>query len=131
MTNKALPVLALAVALTLPFSASAVNLFGSKTADPEKLIRATADALGYDEEEIKVSDLEKDGSATRYKATLADGTQYRCYVADPGSGALGKIMSLGQDVMSSAQCTKRRSTDKSSKHPDKSSNALLEAAGKH
>lgn len=126
MMKKALPVLALAIAL--PLTANAGGLFGKKTAAPEKVLTATADALGYDEEDITISDMEKgEGAETRYKATLKDGSVYRCYIET--SGGLVKVLSFGQGFTSDAQCVKKVGTGTDAS-PKKSRNALLEAAGK-
>lgn len=126
MMKKALPFLALALAL--PLAANAGGLYGKKVADPKKVLTATAIALGYDEEDITISDMEKgEGAETRYKATLKDGTLYRCYVET--SGGLMKVMSFGQSFMTDPQCVKKKGTGNGDA-PEKTSNALLKAAGK-
>lgn len=102
--NPRSAVCALLLAATVPAFAQGF-IHGSKPADEKKVLRNTAEALGLDEEDITLSDLEREGMMTRYRARLKDGTEYRCKIAS--AGGLTRIMSFGADYTTSAECVKR------------------------
>jgi outer membrane lipoprotein-sorting protein len=108
---------ALFFALTLTASGGA---FASKPAPMEKIQDLTADSLGLETEDFTVSDVEKDGQATRYVVTVKGkgGPTYKCYITDGPSGLLGVV--TGKKVYSDALCKEKGKRAK---------NALLEAAG--
>lgn len=124
---KNITITALALTLALPFSAQAQGfLYGKKPVPTEKLLRYTADALGLDETDLKITDVEKEGAKTRYKTHLADGTEYRCYVE--AVGGMARIMNGGSDLASDASCVKKVGSGKGPE-PKKSAEQLELEAG--
>lgn len=96
---------AVALAALLPFAASAGILGGSKPPSDDVLRKRAADAIGFDPEEIAISDVVKEDVTVRFKAQLADGTQYRCTTAS--FSGLVRIASFGGGGNVSADCVKR------------------------
>jgi hypothetical protein len=105
-----------AAVFSLTFFASS-SAFAGDLAPLDKVQSRTADALGLETEDFTVSDLEKDGVATRYRVTTNDGEKYSCYVTST-SGFIG-FMAGGASV-SDAVCNQKGKPAR---------NALLEAAG--
>lgn len=97
---------------------SSTSAFAGELAPLDKVQSRTADTLGLEIDDFTVSDLEKDGVATRYRVTTNDGEKFSCYVTST-SGFVG-FMSGGSSV-SDAVCSQK------GKHV---ANPLLEAAGK-
>ena len=97
---------------------ASTGALAGKLAPLDKVQSRTADALGLEADDFAVSDLEKDGVATRYRVTTNNGEKYSCYVTST-SGLFG-FMSGGSSV-SDAVCTQK------GKYV---ANPLLEAAGK-
>src|SRR3546814_3730308 len=71
-----------------------------------KVQSRTADALGLATGDFTVSDLEKDGVATRYRVTTNSGEKYSCYVTST-SGFVG-FMSGGSSVSDAVRSEERR-----------------------
>lgn len=94
------------------------SAFAGKLAPLDKVQSRTADALGLETDDFTVSDLEKDGVATRYRVTTNDGEKYSCYVTST-SGLTG-FLSGGASV-SDAVCNQKGKP---------ATNPLLEAARK-
>ncbi|MGY4516163.1 hypothetical protein [Lysobacter sp. HA18] len=113
-----------ALAALLPLTANA-GMFRASTPDEGKLKTRAADSIGVEPDEIALSDVEQDGTTTRFKAALADGTLYRCTVESPSG--IAKFATWGQADTSDAMCSKRPG---SGKGPEPHTNALLDAAKK-
>lgn len=101
--------LAFALAAALPFSATAGIWGGSKPPSDELLRKRAADAIGYEPDEITVSDVTKEDINVTFKARLADGTTYRCTTET--FSRFVSIMSMGAD-QTSAECVKRPGSGK-------------------
>src|SRR3546814_811881 len=110
-------IMATAAAFSFVFFAS-TSALAAELAPLDKVQSRTADALGLETGDFTVSDLEKDGVATRYRVTTNSGEKYSCYVTST-SGFVG-FMSGGSSV-SDAVCNQK------GKHV---ANPFLEAAGK-
>src|SRR3546814_9762027 len=95
--------MATAAAFSFVFFAS-TSALAAELAPLDKVQSRTADALGLETGDFTVSDLEKDGVATRYRVTTNSGEQYSCYVTST-SGFVG-FMSGGASV-SDAVCNQK------------------------
>ena len=118
--KKLLPLAALAA--FLPLAANA-GIFKSSAPSDDKLKVRAADAIGVDPDEITLDEVSQDGTTTRYKAKLADGTTYRCSVE--AVTGLMRFGSMGAADDSAAMCTKRPG---SGKGPEATKNPFQQAA---
>src|SRR3546814_13221468 len=64
----------------LPIFFASTSALAAELAPLDKVQSRTADALGLETGDFTVSDLEKDGVATRYRVTTNSGEKYSCYV---------------------------------------------------
>lgn len=113
----------LMLALCLPGMAVAGILGGSKPPPDDVLQKRAADAIGFEPEEITISDVTKEDVNVSFKASLADGTIYRCTTASV-SGFV-RFATFGAGAQMSADCVKR---PKSGKGPEAKENPLKAAS---
>src|SRR3546814_2851852 len=84
-------IMATAAVFSFVFFAS-TSALAAELAPLDKVQSRTADALGLETGDFTVSDLEKDGVATRYRVTTNSGEKYSCYVTST-SGFVGFMRS--------------------------------------
>src|SRR3546814_17446516 len=101
--------MATAAAFSFVFFAS-TSALAAELAPLDKVQSRTADALGLETGDFTVSDLEKDGVATRYRVTNNSGEKYSCYVTST-SGFFG-LMSGGPSVSEPVYNTRGRAEER-------------------